>query len=237
VPTLVADKTAGMAVVNAVLAALLHRERTGKGQYVEVPMLETVVAYLLTEHLGGDVFEPPLGPPGYARLLEDGRKPAPTADGHIAMLPYTGKHWRAFFDAAGRPELGEELASDDRGKRNANNAKLYAAVREITVQRTTAEWVKICEERDIPATPFYGLDQLQTHPQLEAVALFQTMEHPSEGTLRYVRPPTKFSGSPASVRRAAPGHGEHSVEILREAGFADDEIARLREAKIVHQKD
>src|SRR5579864_9279424 len=99
VPTLIADKTTGMAMVNAVLAALLHQQRTGTGQYIEVPMLETMAAFVLVEHLGGLTFEPPKGGPGYPRLLEGGRKPAPTKDGHIALLPYTADHWKAFFEA------------------------------------------------------------------------------------------------------------------------------------------
>ncbi|HWA31027.1 MAG TPA: CoA transferase, partial [Rhizomicrobium sp.] len=105
VPTLVADKTAGMAVVNAILAALFHRERTGVGQYVEVPMFETFTSFVLAEHLGGRTFEPPAGPAGYARLLTGGRKPSPTKDGHIAMLPYTAAHWIAFFKAIDRADL------------------------------------------------------------------------------------------------------------------------------------
>ncbi len=237
VPALIADKTAGMAVVNAVLAALVHRERHGAGQYVEVPMLETMVAFVLTEHLGGLAFEPPPAPPGYARLLTGGRKPAPTKDGFIAMLPYSAGHWRAFFEAAGRPEIGEELAHDDRALRNQNNAKLYAAVQAITPTRTTAEWMAICEERDIPATPIYALEQLLKHPQLEAVGLFRMDEHPSEGAVRYIRPATKFAATPAAIRSHAPAHGEHSAAILREAGFAEAEIAALRAKNIIVTKD
>ncbi|HXC55896.1 MAG TPA: CoA transferase [Rhizomicrobium sp.] len=237
VPSLIADKTAGMAVVNAVLAALLHRARSGRGQYVEVPMLETMVAFVLTEHLGGLAFEPAPAPPGYARLLEGGRKPAPTKDGYIALLPYSAPHWRAFFAAAGKPEIGEELADDDRAKRNANNAKLYAAMRATTPERTTAEWMAICAACDIPATPIYALDQLLEHPQLQAVGLFQMTQHPSEGAVRQVRPATKFADSPAAIRSPAPAHGEHSDEILREAGYSDAEIAALHTDNIVIQKE
>jgi formyl-CoA transferase len=236
VPTLVADKTAGLSVVNAVLAALLHRERTGEGQYVEVPMLETMVAFLLTEHLGGLTFEPSLAKAGYARLLAGGRKPAPTSDGYLALLPYTTEQWQSFLKAAGRPDLVETLAIADRHTRNANIQKLYATLHEITLTKTTAEWMAICNQFDIPATPIYNLDDLPEHPQLKATALFQTMEHPSEGTLRYVRPPTKFARTPASVHRPAPLVGQHSSEILREAGLHEDEIAALLKDKIVTER-
>lgn len=237
VPTLVADKTAGISVVNAVLAALFHRERTGQGQFVEVPMLETMVAFVLTEHLGGLTFEPAPAKAGYARLLAGGRKPAPTKDGFLALLPYTTEQWHSFLKAAGRPDLIATLAIADRTTRNANIQKIYATLHEITLTRTTAEWMGICNQFDIPATPLYSLDELPQHPQLQATGLFQTMAHPSEGTVRYVRPPTKFARTPASVRRPAPQVGEHSLEILREAGLRDDAITALLSSKTVMQHD
>jgi len=236
VPSLVADKTVGMALVNAVLAALYSRERTGRGQYVEVPMLETMVAFVLAEHLGGLTFEPPPTGAGYARLLAGGRKPAPTADGYIALLPYTGAHWGAFFKAAGREDLAEKYGVADRAARNANIVSMYAAMAEATRQRTTAEWMRICAELDIPATPIYSLDELPEHPHLKAVGLFQSAVHPSEGPVRYVAPPTKFAGTPAAIRRPAPLHGEHTQEILREAGYTNTEIDSLVARRIVVQQ-
>jgi crotonobetainyl-CoA:carnitine CoA-transferase CaiB-like acyl-CoA transferase len=235
VPTLVADKTTGMAVVNAVLAALFHRERTGEGQDVEVPMLETMTAFILAEHLGGLTFDPSPTKAGYARLLAGGRKPAPTKDGYIGILPYTTDQWLAFLKVADRSDLAETLGVADRMTRNANIQKLYAALAEITRTRTTEEWMRICGELDIPATPIYSLDQLPDHPQIVATKLFQRMEHPTEGIIRTIRPPTKFSASPASVRYPAPLLGENSRELLREAGFAQSEIAALLDAKIVTQ--
>ena len=236
VPTLVADKTTGMAVVNAVLAALYHREKSGRGQYVEVPMLETMAAFVLAEHLGGLTFDPAPAKAGYARLLAGGRKPAPTKDGHIGLLPYTAEQWIAFLNEAGRSDLAETLGVADRMTRNANIQKLYAALAEITQTRTTAEWMRICAELDIPATPIYALDDLPEHPQLKATGLFRMMHHPSEGEIRTVRPPTKFSGSPADIRLPAPLLGQQSCELLGEAGFAEGEIDGLLKAGIVKQR-
>ncbi len=236
VPSLIADKTTGMALVNAVLAALYCRERTGRGQYVEVPMLETMVAFMLAEHLGGLTFNPPPSGAGYARLLAGGRKPAPTLDGYIALLPYTGAHWGAFFKAAGREDLAEKYGVADRAARNANIVSMYADMAEMTRQRTTVEWMRICAELDIPATPIYSLDELPQHPHLKAVGLFQAAEHPSEGPVQYVNPPTKFAGTPAAIRRPAPLHGQHSAEILAEAGYTPTEIVSLVSKRIVVQQ-
>ncbi len=232
-PSLIADKTAGVSLANAVLAALFHRERSGQGQYVEVPMLETMVAFMLVEHMGGMTFQGSSVKAGYQRLLNGGRKPVQTRDGHISMLPYTGAHWLAFFNAVGRPDLGERFGTGDRHERNANIKALYAELAQIAVTRTTAEWMALCEELDIPATPIYALDDLPEHPHLKAVELFQTAEHPSEGPIRYVRPTTLFESTPAAVRRQAPTLGQHSSEILLEAGLGQDEIDALTQQGVV----
>ena len=234
-PTLIADKTAGMALVNAVLAALFSRERTGHGQYVEVPMFETMVAFILSEHLGGLTFDPAPAKAGYARLLAGGRKPAPTKDGYIAMLPYTADHWVAFFNAVGRADLAQKYGSGDRQSRNAKIVEMYRDLSEATRQRTTAEWMDICESLDIPATPIYAVDDLPEHPHLKAVGLFQNAQHPSEGSIRYVRPATRFSATPAGVRFPAPLLGQHTQEILREAGYGDEEIRSMQSRRIVSQ--
>ncbi len=233
VPSLIADKTTGMALVNAVLAALFHRERSGEGQYVEVPMLETMAAFMLAEHLGGLTFEPAPAKAGYARLLSGGRKPAPTLDGHIALLPYTADHWRAFFKAAGREDLAEKYGAGDRQSRNALIVEMYRDMAEATGKRTTAEWVRLCAELDIPATPIYTLDDLPEHPHLKAVGLFERGEHPSEGPIRYVKPSTRFSATPADVRLPAPLLGQHTGEILSEAGYSTAEIAKFAAGRVV----
>ena len=235
-PTLVADKTTGMALANAVLAALFFRERSGRGQYVEVPMFETMVAFLLAEHLGGLSFDPAPAKAGYPRLLTGGRKPAPTKDGYIAILPYTSDHWTAFFNSVDRPDLAQKYGGGDRHSRNANVVQMYSDMRAATRQRTTAEWVEVCAELDIPATPIYAIDDLPQHPHLQAVGLFQRTEHPSEGSMRYVRPPTRFADSPASVRLPAPLLGQHTHELLREAGYDDQKIADLAARGIVSQR-
>ena len=226
--SLIADKTVGMALANAVLAALLHRERTGEGQYAEVPMLETMTAFTLAEHLGGMTFQPPTEPAGYQRILNGGRKPARTKDGYITLLPYNTQHWSDFFKGAGREDLAERYRDMDEVARNAQIKTLYAHLAEIAPTRTTAEWMALCEQLDIPVSPIYSLDDLPEHPHLKAVGLFEDVEHPTVGPIRQVRPTTLFSRTPANVHRPVPTVGEHTEEVLREAGFSDREIAGLR---------
>jgi crotonobetainyl-CoA:carnitine CoA-transferase CaiB-like acyl-CoA transferase len=233
VPSLVADKITGMALVSAVLAALLHRERTGEAQLVEVPMLETMAAFVAVEHQGGHAFTPPIGEPGYKRLQH--RKPVPTKDGWMTLLPYSSANWCAFFRAAGREELIEELSVEDPVKRNAQIDRVYAAVAAIAPGRTTAEWLALCEEHDIPATAFSTIEDLPAHPQIAGVGLFQPMQHPSEGALRMARPPTRFAATPASIRRHPPRLGEHTDEVLAELGYSPEEIAALAERRVIRR--
>lgn len=230
VPSLIADKTTGLALANAVLAALFERERSGQGQFVEVPMFETMVAFTLAEHLGGLSFDPPQGPAGYARLLKGGRKPAPTADGFVALLPYTGDHWRRFFARAGRDDLSAKYAVDDRHARNARVQEMYADMAAITRGFTTAELLALCRELDIPATPLNRIDALPAHPHLQAVGLFQRQQHPVAGPLLAMRPTTRFARTPAELALPAPVLGQHTDAVLREAGFSPDELATLRAA-------
>ena len=233
VPALIADKTAGMALANAVLAALLHRERTGQGQYVEVPMFETLVEFNLAEHLGGLTFEPPLGPAGYGRIVSGGRSPLRTADGYVAVLPYNPAQWVKLFSHIGREDILERYPVLDRHQLNVNVRQLYAELASEGPSRTTAQWMDICDELDLPATPIYSLNDLPNHPHLKAVGMFQVMEHPSEGAIRYVRPAVRFTASPASVRLPAPRLGQDTASVMVGLGYTAAEIAALEAAGVI----
>ena len=230
VSSLIADKTTGLALCNAVLAALFHRQRTGEGQYVETPMLETMAAFVLAEHMGGMTFEPREGSAGYARLMQGGRRPMRTKDGWLALLPYTAEHWTAFVSEIDRLDLVP--IATDRIARNKHIQELYGAMRDALERRTTDEWMATCDRLDIPATRLYGLDDLPDHPHLKATGFFETHDHPAVGKIRLTRPPTKFEKTPATITRHAPRLGEHTRELLREAGLQEEEIAALIEGGV-----
>jgi formyl-CoA transferase len=235
-PTLLADKTAGLATANAVLAALYHQARTGEGQYVEVPMFETMVAFTMTEHLGGQTFIPQAGPAGYARLLAGGRKPAPTRDGYVAMLPYTTAHWVAFFGAAGREDLALQCATEDRHARNARMKQLYLDMKAVTRALSTDECMALCRRLDIPITKIWSIDELTRHPHLEAVGLFQRVAHPTEGPILTIRPAVRFARTPAELALPAPTLGQHGHEILAEAGYDAAAIEALTSTGVVPRR-
>lgn len=231
VPSLVGDKICGLSLAAAVCAALVHRERTGRGQLVEVPMLETIAAFNAIEMLGGHAFVPPIGPVGYKRMKE--RKPVRTKDGWLTMLPYSGDNWCAFFEAVGHPECIEEFSVRDPVLRARHIDKIYRKMGEIALTRTTAEWEELLLRIDVPHTAFAKLTEVADQPHLKAVGLFVDLEHPTEGRIRQARPATRFSDSPAGIHRLPPRLGEDTEAVLKEAGYSDGDIAALVESKVV----
>ena len=227
VPTAMADRIVGLTAVSGILATLLERQRTGRGQRLDVPMFETMVAFVLGDHMGGLTYEPPLDQGGYARQLSPERRPYRTQDGYVCALVYNDQQWDRFVRAVGR----EELLSDPRFADFAGRSRHVDAVgRELARMfetRTTAQWIALLNEADVPVMPMHDLHSVLTDPHLAATGFFSIVEHPSEGAIRSMRVPMTWSETSAQPIRQAPRLGEHSVEVLQQAGFTPQEIDAL----------
>jgi len=232
-PTIIADKTVGLTLAYAVLAALIHKLRTGEGQQVEVPMFETMAQYLLVEHLFQRTFDPENGKPGYNRMMAPGRRPYRSKDGWVSILPYTNRHFADYFRIAGRADLAVDPRFTTVVARSVNIAELYELISQIAAGKTTAEWLELLMQAQIPCAPINALEDLFSDPHLAAGDLFAVMDHPSEGPIQVVNPPVRFSRSPSAITRHAPLIGEHSREVLREAGLDEKEIEALVSGGIV----
>ncbi len=215
VPTILGDKVSGLVLVYAILAALFHRERTGEGQRVEVPMVDALSSFLLVEHSAGFATTNLGIDGGYRRILTTERGPKRTRDGWIVVFPYLQSHWDDLVDAGGLGELRGDPRLAHAG-RNAEPSFGYETLGRVLLSRTTAEWLQYCSTRGIPATSVASIEDL--------MAALPTEEHPVAGPYRVTTAPVRFSKTPTTLRRHAPLAGQHTREVLREVGYRDDDI-------------
>lgn len=203
-PTILCDKVGGLHLAMAVLAGVLQQVRTGKGCAIEAPMFEGLVSFLMAEHLSGETFRPPKGNIGYNRILSEHRKPYATKDGFLGVLPYNGKHWADFLNAVGREDLAQADWVQNAGQRSERVGELYAVVAEVMPERSTADWIALLRELDIPCSAVNSLDDLLSDRHLADVGLFQETEHPSEGSIRAIRSPFWVEGTAELPDKPAP---------------------------------
>lgn len=229
-PGLLADKTTALFAANAVLAGLLHRERGGGGQFIEVPMLECMVAFNMVENLFGHAFVPPLGKTAYSRSVSPHRRPHATKDGYIAVMPYSNANWRAFFALGGRPELSDDQRFATYAARTEHIDELYHLTGEIAAMRTTDEWMALLTEANVPAMRVHTLESVLTDPQLADTGFVETRRHPSEGDYLAIHQPLKFSAGDAGITSEPPRQGADTAEILGSLGYSAAAVAELKAA-------
>jgi formyl-CoA transferase len=205
----------------------VHRDRTGRGQRVDIPMFETMAGFVMGDHMGGLTYEPPLDKGGYARHLSRDRRPYKTSDGYICVIVYNDKQWENFFKATGRDDLRRDPMFATFAGRAANINTVYAELARIFETRTTAEWTELLEKADVPVMPMHDLESMLQDPHLVATNFFPVVEHPTEGPIRNMKVSATWSESAAEPVRLAPRLNQHGAEILGEAGFSADEIATL----------
>jgi len=227
VPSAIADKVCAVYAALAMSMAVIHKLRTGEGQNVELPMLETMVAFATTEHIGGYVFEPPIERMGYGSIRAGSRRPYKTRDGYLAFLPYTDAHWIIFSELIGKPELMQDPRFKDFDSRTKAFDASFGEVAKQLALKTNAEWTELLKGRDIPFAVVNDLEDLASDPHLESIDFWQFHNHPTEGRLRMASIPMTLSSSPGSIRRLAPNLGEHTREVLAELGYSNAEIDSL----------
>jgi crotonobetainyl-CoA:carnitine CoA-transferase CaiB-like acyl-CoA transferase len=233
VPMVMADHIVGLIAVQQIAMALYHRERTGAGQSIEVPMFENMAAFVLSEHLYLRTFEPPLGGTGDPRVINPEAKPLPTRDSHICISANTNAQAFGFFEAIGRPELKADPRFCSIAARFAHVQDYFELRASALRSRTTAEWLEIFDRLDVPAMPYHTFESLLEDPHLADVGLITEIEHPTEGRIRNVGVPNRWSDATGTNYRPPPKIGQHSVEILQEIGYSAEQIGTLVERAVI----
>lgn len=234
VPNALVDRIVGLTAVGAILASLVHRDRTGQGQRVDVPMLETMASFTMGDHMGGLVFDPPLDKGGYPRHLSRDRRPYQTSDGYVCVMVYNDKQWVSFLQAVDRHDLLADPMYATFAARTQNIDIVYAELARIFLTRSTAEWLKLLDEADVPSLPMHTLESMFDDPHLAATDFFSKVDHPTEGLIRNMKVSATWSETPADTSRLAPRLGEQNAEILREIGYDPAGIDALTQAGVIH---
>jgi len=227
------DRVVGVMSASAIGMALYHRERTGQGQAIEAPMFESMAEFVMGDHLYGKTFDPPLGPTGYVRMLDKNRKPYPTKDGYIGVLVYNDKHWRRFFEAIGRADMAADERYTTIAGRTQNIGFLYSFLAETLLTRSTKEWLDFFAAFDIPAMRLNTPDELLEDEHMKAVEFFRLVDHPTEGRLRVMDIPQRWSRSQPEIKRMAPRLGQHTFEVLTEYGFSSGELEKFVHDEVI----
>ncbi len=230
VPSIIADKVTALHASYAIAIALLHRERTGKGQEIGVSMFETMVAFNAQEHLGGAVFSPTVGKMGYEPIRLAMRRPFRTADGYLCVLPYSDANWLQFFTLIDRPDLAADPSFATMRGRQADLGRVYAEISRQIKRRSSADWLALLDSSDVPHAIVNELEDLLDDPHLEATGFWQMLQHPTEGLLRLPSSPFQMSNRRPGIRRLPPRLGEHTAEILAEHDFEPELIEALVQA-------
>jgi crotonobetainyl-CoA:carnitine CoA-transferase CaiB-like acyl-CoA transferase len=226
-PIVMADRTVGLIATQMILLALYHRSVTGEGSAIEIPMFENMTKFVLEEHMYLQTFDPPLGTMGDPRLMDANATPLKTKDSWICISANTNDQAFAIFEAIGRPELKDDPRFNSVSAR-FENVKAYFAIRAAGLkEKTTAEWIEILDRLDVPAMPYNTLESLMEDPHLADAGFFQTLDHPTEGKVRNMRLPNKTSFSARKEIKGAPKLGQHSIDVLRDAGLSEADIQAL----------
>lgn len=223
VRTIVPDKLTGFAMAQAITAALYSRERTGKGQHIHLNMLDAIIHFLWSSDMGGHTFVGSETKSEKAQSFID--LIYKTKDGYISVAAFRRTDWEKLADACEKPEW----KSDDRfltsaGLEEFKNERLQMTQAAL-LERTTSEWVMRLDKFDVPHAPVLTRGEMINHPQVKANGIVIELDHPVAGKLRQTRPPVIFDGTPTQHRQGAPRLGEHTNEILNEAGYSDDEVS------------
>ena len=222
------DRSVGLYAFGVIASALYSRERTGRGQRVDVPMFETMVPYVLGDHLYGHKFSPPQGDFGYPRILSPSRRPFKTKDAYVCCVIYQDHHWQAFLDILG---MGEMFETDPRLKnittRTDHADELNVFVETHLAEKTTAEWRELLKAADVPVFPVHTFESLLQDGHLNDIGFFREEEVRSVGKIVEMAVPSEWHGTPPSAYRPPPLLGEHSAEVLAELGYSRADIERL----------